>query len=256
MARISDKAVVERGARLADDVVVGAFAYVGADVRVDRGCVIDSNATVLGRTTVGARTHIFPLAVVGAAPPGADDEGECTLGEANAIRELVTVYAGTDAPTRLGIDNLMMIGSTVGAGATLGDHGIFANCTQIREGAVIEDYVRSSAFPVVAPHVRVGAYTFINGYARVDRDVPPFAIVEGVPVRVRGVNAENLRRCGFDDRDVRALKNAFRELYGGAASDPERRVVDRLQEQRDLNPHVRRLLDALAAGRSSGDAHV
>ena len=54
MPGISPLAVVERGARIADDVTVGAFAYVGGQVRIEAGCVIDASATVIGETVIGA----------------------------------------------------------------------------------------------------------------------------------------------------------------------------------------------------------
>ncbi|MFW6133889.1 MAG: hypothetical protein ACOC8F_08335, partial [Planctomycetota bacterium] len=169
-----------------------------------------------------------------------------------AIREHVTIYAGGENPTRIGSDNLIMIGSVIGCGATVGDHGIFANCTHVGRGATVEDYVRTSAFPVIGERVCVGAYTFVNGYASVLRTVPPFAIVEGDPVRVRGVNAENLRRCGFGDRDIRALKDAFREMYNGTSGQADPKAIARLLRREDLNPHVRRALEAVR-GDGEGD---
>ncbi|MHC4982912.1 MAG: acyl-ACP--UDP-N-acetylglucosamine O-acyltransferase [Planctomycetota bacterium] len=253
MPNISSKAIVEETAQIARDVRVGPFAYIGPEVRIGPGCVIENNVTITGRTTLGANGRVFPMAVIGIMPEGEDEPGECIIGEANAIREFVTIYAGRSRPTRLGVDNLIMISSVVEAGATIGDHGIFANCTHIREGAVVDDYVRASAFPVIEKGVRVGAYTFINGYAGVDRDVPPFATVEGCPVRVRGVNAENLRRCGFGDRDIRALKDAFRELYDGSSARPDAAAIARLESLPDLNPHVRRLIEAVRRDGGAND---
>ncbi len=254
MPDISKKAIVEKGARLADDVRIGPFTFIGPEVRIGAGCVVENNVTITGRTTLGAKSRVFPLAVIGVTPAGETASGECVIGEANAIRELVTIYASSGHPTRLGIDNLIMIGSTVGAGATIGDHGIFANCTHICEGAIIEDYVRTSAFPVIEQGVRVGAYTFINGYAAVDSDVPPFAIVEGSPIRVRGVNAENLRRCGFGDRDICVLKDAFRELYNGSGGRADPAAIARLLLEPDMNPHVRRLAETVRDAADGGAA--
>ena len=181
MADISPLAVVEPGAELAADVRVGAFSYVGAEVRIGPGGIIENNVTVTGRTTLGPRNHVFPMAVVGARPN--DEEapgqcpiaGECLLEQANTIRENVVIYGGHKQPTRIGSDNLIMIGCQIGPGATIGNHEIFANCTHVLAGATVEDYVRSSAFPVVAENVRVGAYSFIAGYAWIDQDAPPFA---------------------------------------------------------------------------------
>lgn len=258
MAEISPFAVVERGAELAEDVRIGPFSYVGPEVRIGPGCILENNATVTGKTTLGARNHIFPMAVVGARP---DDEGvpgrcplsgQCALDQANTVREHVVIYGGYEQATRIGSDNLIMIGCQIGPGATLGNHEILANCTHVLAGAVLEDYVRTSAFPVVDARVRVGAYSFIAGYARIDQDAPPFAMLQGKPFRVRGVNTHNLKRCGFGQDDIRALKHAFRELYNGVDGRANRAVLERMLADAGLPPPVRRLAEAIEHGLGGG----
>jgi UDP-N-acetylglucosamine acyltransferase len=254
MAEISPNAIVAKTAKLAKDVAVGPFAYIGAKAQIGPGCVIANNATIVGRTTLGARTRVFPMAVIGAAAPGEeDDAGECVLGEANAVREHVTIYAGAEAPTQIGNHNLIMIASQVGAGAAIGDHGIFDNCSQIGAGAVIEDYVRMSGFAAVADGVRVGAYSFVAGYAGVMRDAPPYAMLQGFPVRVRGVNSRNLKACGFGRSDIHALKGAFRELFNGRGTNVSARKLRRLADAAGDNSHVQKLIEAVRAGAGEGE---
>jgi len=247
MPNLSAHAIVEKGAKLADDVRVGPFSYIGPKVRIGAGCVIANNATVIGRTTLGEKNLVFPMAVVGAAPDASGKPGECIIGKANTIREHVTVYAGLKTPTRIGSDNLIMIACQLGAGSAISDHGIFANCTQIGPEAKVGDYVRTSGFTVIEAGATVGAYTFTAGYAGVDHDAPPFAIVQGFPFRVRGVNTENLRRCGFGEDDIHALKAAFHEMFDGSGSSADPAAVRRLLADRNLNRHVRRLVEAAKA---------
>jgi UDP-N-acetylglucosamine acyltransferase len=258
MPQISKHAIVEPTARLADDVRIGPFSYVGPDVRVGSGCVIDNNVTIVGRTVLGDRTRVFPLAVIGAPAPHENEPGECILGEANAVREHVTIYSGIDSPTRIGNHNLIMIASQIGSGAIIGDHGIFDNYVQIGPHSYVEDYVRMSGFAAVGPGVKVGAYCFIAGYTRVDDDTPPYAMIQGFPVRVRGVNTRNLQVCGFGQSDIHALKAAFRELFNGRGSDVNEQVLQRMEADVDLNQHVRRLTKAIrsaleTAGERSDD---
>jgi len=245
MPQISHLALVDPAARLADDVEIGPFCYVGPDVRIGAGCRVGPNATVTGRTEIGARTRISPLAVIG-LPPGDADDAACRIGEANLIREHVTICGGVDEPTRIGSANLIMIGCHVGAGARLGDHGIFDNFTQIGAGAVVEDYVRAGAFTAVADGRKIGAYSFTVGYVHVDRDAPPYARLQGSPWRVRGVNTVNLRRCGFGEDDIRALRTAFRELFNGVGPEVNADVLERLGKTPG-NPYVARLVEALVA---------
>ncbi|HUT59676.1 MAG TPA: hypothetical protein VNA25_17660 [Phycisphaerae bacterium] len=247
MADISPHAVVEQGAELADDVRVGAFTYVGPEVRVGGGCVIENNVTLAGRTVLGRNNHVFPMCVIGAADDG---PGAVIVGDANSIREHVTVCGGPAEPTRIGRDNLIMIDCHVGAGALVGDHCIFANCTHVGPGAAIEDYIRTSGFTRIEQGVTVGAYTFIAGFAGVDRDAPPYAIVQGFPYRVRGVNAQNLKRCGFGDEDIKALKQAFHAVFNGQDDQPSEKAIRKLSRARDINPRVAKLLEAIRGGKA------
>ena len=253
MPEVSRHAVVEPTAELAGDVRVGPFCYVGPEVVIGAGSILESHVTVVGRTTLGAGTRVFPLAVIGTEAPGGDGDPTCIIGEANTIREHVTICAGTAPPTRIGNHNLIMIASHIGAGTTIGDHGIFDNCSQIGARAVIEDYVRTSGFAAVRPGVRVGAYSFVLGYSVVQEDAPPYAMLQGFPVRVRGVNARNLEACGFGQSDIHALKAVFRELFDGGNSQANPKVLKRIGEE-DRNPCVRRLIEAVRDGAAHAEA--
>lgn len=254
MPQISPQAIVEQGASLAEDVRIGPFSYIGPNVRIEAGCVIENNVTVTGRTTLGEGNHVYPLAVIGESTDGDSDDGECVIGTANTLREHVTVYAGEDEPTRVGDDNLLMIDCQVGPGAAIGDHCIFANYTHIREQARVEDYVRTSGFCLVNPSVTVGSYTFSAGYVIVDQDAPPFAIIQGSPYRVRGVNTHNLRRCGFGEDDIRSLKDAFRDLYNGQTRRPNPQAISRLLSAKAPNAGVRRLIEFISEHSQTGES--
>lgn len=245
MADISPYSIVEKGAKLARDVVVGPFCYIGSGVKIGRGCVIENNVTIVGQTTLGDENHIYPMAVIGETLDGDEKKSKCIIGSANNFREHSTIYAGTGKePTRIGKNNLIMIACQVGPGTQMGDHGIFANCTHIAGQAVIEDYVRTSAFSYVARGIRVGAYTFTAGYVQVNCDAPPFAMIQGSPYRVRGVNTHNLKQCGFGEGDIRSLKRAFRDLYNGAG-DLKKDVLQDLSGDSKANQYVKTLVGYL-----------
>ena len=61
MAKIHAMAVVEAGAELADDVVVGPFAYVGPHVKLGKGCIVHHHAQLEGQRRWGSGTSFFPM---------------------------------------------------------------------------------------------------------------------------------------------------------------------------------------------------
>jgi UDP-N-acetylglucosamine acyltransferase len=68
MAQIHETAVVDPGARIAEDVVIGPYCVVGPNVELGHKTELLSHVVVAGRTTIGEGTRIFPFASIGHQP--------------------------------------------------------------------------------------------------------------------------------------------------------------------------------------------
>ena len=68
MSFVHPSAWVEPGATLGEDVEVGPFCRIGADVTLGDGVRLHSHVVVVGSTEVGARTRVFPFASIGHEP--------------------------------------------------------------------------------------------------------------------------------------------------------------------------------------------
>lgn len=248
MARtIHPTAWVDSSAELEDDVVVGAFAVIGARVVVGRGSVLGAHVVVEGPARIGDDTQIFPFATVGlpaqqrSATAGSEDS-LLVVGRHNVIREHVSIHRGTGGhETAIGDHNLFMAGCHVGHDATIGSYCTLANGVQIAGHAVVEDYVNFGGLSAVAQHVRVGESAFVAGGAMCERDVPPFVIVQGDRARVRALNRVGLERRGFTKAQIHTLKKAFRAIWVQRSLPPtvaaERLAID--------HPLVKRLVTAV-----------
>jgi UDP-N-acetylglucosamine acyltransferase len=241
MPNISSHAIVRNPANLADDVVVGAFAYIGSNVTIGPGTRVDNNAVLDGHVTIGDGNHVFPFAVIGQE----GSAGRIVIGDRNQIREHAVICPGADASspgTHIGSDSLIMIGCYVGADVLIRDHVVLGNYTQLADRTRVEQHVWASALTGTRTGTTIGAYTFTSGYAGIDRDAPPYAIVQGFPFKVRGVNTQNLKRCGFDEQTINDLKDAFRAVYGGSSDSPSAAALGQLAARDGLDQHVRRFV--------------
>lgn len=241
-------AVVDPRAELGAGVVVGPYAIVEAGVVLADGCVLHPHAVVRGPTVLGARCVVHPFAVVGGEPQakkhthGAPARLEAR--EENVFREHATVHGGTEGrTTRIGHGNLFMVGSHLAHDGTVGDGCVLSNGTQLAGHAVIEDGVTFGGLSGVAQFVRVGEGAFVAAMSAVERDVPPFVVVQGNRARVRGVNAVGLRRRGVPEASIRALGKAVHALWSSRATQAE--ALRALEGASD--PYVRRLVEALRA---------
>jgi UDP-N-acetylglucosamine acyltransferase len=248
MARVHETAVVDRRAELADDVVVGPYAIVDAGVILGQGCVLHTHAVVRGPATLGSRCVVHPFAVVGGEPQAkrhAEGPACIQVGVGNVFREHATAHGGTEGrATRIGDDNLFMVGSHVGHDVAIGSHCVFANAVQLAGHVVVEDWVTFGGLSGVAQYVRVGESAFVAAAAGCERDVPPFVVAQGDRARVRGLNVVGLRRRGVPEHHISALRRAVHALWLSPRAGMTHAEAARALEAQD-DPYVRRLLSSL-----------
>jgi UDP-N-acetylglucosamine acyltransferase len=67
--------------------------------------------------------------------------------------------------------------------------------------------------------------------SRIDRDCPPFMMIEGHPGRVRGLNRVGLRRSGLQELDGGAQLRQLQEIWQ-LVYRSDRVLADALQEAR------------------------
>jgi len=225
---IHPTAIVEPGARLGTGVTVGPFCIVGSDVSLGDEVELISHAVVTGRTSVGARTRIFPFASVGHRPQDLKYAGEpstLSIGSDCTIREHVTINPGTAGGgmrTVVGDHCLLMIGVHIGHDCILGNHIILSNNTGIAGHCVIDDYVIMSGHSGSAQFVHIGAHAFIGGMTKVEKDVIPYGTVLGNPAALSGINLVGLKRRGFDREAIHRLRTAYRMIFASEGTLRER----------------------------------
>ena len=219
MSRIHATALVALRAELADDVSVGPYAVIGADVRIGPGSSIGPHCVVEGHTTIGRDNRIFQFASIGAEPQDKKYAGEPTrleIGDRNTIREFVTINTGTVQDvglTALGDDNWIMAYVHIAHDCRIGNHTIIANATQLGGHVHLGDWVFLGGLSGVHQFVRVGAHAMTGFQTRLSQDLPPYVTAAGNPASATGINAEGLRRRDFSPERIAQVKQMHRLLY-------------------------------------------
>jgi UDP-N-acetylglucosamine acyltransferase len=219
VARIHPTALVDPSAELADDVEVGPYAVIGADVAIGAGTRILAHATLAGPSRLGAGNVVHPHASLGGPPQDKKYRGEPTMleiGDGNTFRECVTVNRGTvqdRGVTRIGDDNWVMAYVHVAHDCAIGSHTILANTTNLGGHVELGDWVILGGCTQVHQFCKVGAHAMTATGTILLHDVPPYVMVSGNPSAPHGLNTEGLRRRGFDATTIARLKRAYRALY-------------------------------------------
>lgn len=243
---IDPRAVVSPRAEVAAGVEIGPYAVIGPDVTIGAGCWIGPHAVVNGPAVIGEGNRIYQFTSIGEAPQDMKYAGEPTrlvIGARNTFREYVSVHRGTVTgigETRIGNDNLLLAYSHVAHDCVLGDHIIFSNAVNIAGHVQIGDWAIFSGYAGAHQFCRIGAHAFIGNNTSVLQDVPPYVLATGHPAKPRSVNVEGLKRRGFTDEQMRAIRNAYRVLYRSELKLDEaiRQIEEMVPEQPALAPFV------------------
>lgn len=216
---IHKTAIIDPGAELAGDVQVGPYSVIGPDVKIASGTVIGPHVVIQGPTTIGRDNRIFQFASIGEACQDKKYNGEPTaleIGDNNVIREHVTIHRGTiqdNGLTRIGDNNLLMVGVHVAHDCMIGNNNIFANTTGIAGHVHIGDGVILGGMTGVHQFCRIGSYAMTAGCSLVLKDVPAYVMVGGNPAAARSMNFEGMRRRGWGPEVVSLLRKAYKIVY-------------------------------------------
>jgi len=218
MAIIDSRAVVSPKAEIAEDVEIGPFSIIEADVIIESGTRISSCSLIASGSRIGKNCSISHGAVIGTLPQDLKFGGEYTtvqIGENTVIREFCTINRGTKAThiTFVGSHCLLMIYSHIAHDCHIGNNVILANSVNMGGHVVIEDYVIVGGVVPIHQFVRIGKHSFIGGGFRVDRDVPPYILAAGYPLKYMGLNIVGLKRRNFSKESLAAIKSAYRLIY-------------------------------------------
>ena len=216
---IHKTAIIDSKAKISTNVEIGPYATIGPNVEIGENTLIQSHVNITGNTTIGKGNKLYSFASIGSDPQDLKYKGEETtllIGDNNTIREHVTINTGTvqgGGVTKIGNNNLIMIGAHIAHDCIIGNNIVMANNTAIAGHAEIEDFVILGAKCGVQQFTRIGKRAMIGGMTGVLRDVIPYGLSTGNRNYLNGINVVGLRRDKVSNKDILGLTEAYKEIF-------------------------------------------
>lgn len=227
MPNIHPTAIVSSNAEIDTDVKIGPYSVIEDNVIISSGTEIGPHCVVHSYVRLGKNNQLHAQVVLGGVPQDISFNGEETwveMGDENIIRENCTVHRSTnpEVPTTLGSKCYLMTYSHVAHDCQLGDEVILtayvglSGHIEIGDKAILGGHVGTHQF------IRVGKYSMIAGFTPVRKDVLPFCLLGGDPVKHYRLNSIGLRRAGIKGERYKKLEKVYRHLRdGGSIEDQE-----------------------------------
>ena len=212
-------AIIDRKAKLDDDVTIGPYCVIGSEVKIGSGTILESHVILKGNTKLGKKNHLYQFSTVGDDSPDKKYKGEATklvIGDENQIREGVTIHRGTvqeKGVTKIGNRNLLLAYSHVAHDCEIGDDVVLTNQAALAGAVKVGNGAILAGYAIVHQFCTVGAYSFCAMGSAVNKDVPAFVRVRGNPAKPYGINTVGMKRLGYSIRTIEALRSAYRSIY-------------------------------------------
>jgi len=244
---IHQTAIIDATANIADDVSIGPYSIIGANVEIDSGSWIGPHVVISGPTKIGKENKIFQFASIGEDPQDLKFSGETSyleIGDKNTIRENVTISRGTEDGgnvTRIGSHNLLMAYVHIAHDCQIGNHIIFANSASCAGHVEVGDKAILGGFTLVHQFTKIGAHCFTSMGAIINQDVPPYVIVASSYGKASGINKVGLKRSGYSDEVIRAIVNAYKLMV--RSRKPREQVMEEAADLIKAFPEVKLMAD-------------
>ena len=216
---IHPTAIVDPKAEIDSDVEIGPYSIVGENVQIGRGTVIGPHVTIDPYVRIEQDCKIFQFASIGAVPQDMKYRGEKSylkIGRGTTIREFVTLNRGTEGGggiTEVGEENLLMAYVHIAHDCRTGHKVILANNATLAGHIRIGDYSFIGGLVAIHQFVNIGDHAYVGGKAAVVKDIPPFVRAAGDRARLYGINTVGLKRYGFSNQTLSALKKTYRIFF-------------------------------------------
>lgn len=236
MSSIHKTAIIEDGAIIGDDVTIGAYTIIGANVKIGNGNIIGAHTVIEGKTTIGDFNKIYSHAALGTDPQDLKFDGEeveLIIGNGNKIREFTLFNPGTKGGgsiTKIGDNNLFMGYTHVAHDVIIGNNCIFANVATLAGHVEIDDNVVVGGLTPIHQFCKLGSHAMIGGGSVVTQDIPPFCLAEGNRANLRGLNLNGLRRR-LEREDINAIKRAYKDIF--ESGQPIQEIANELIKTED-----------------------
>ena len=253
--QIHATALVAPGAEIAADVRIGPYCVVDGRVRIGKGSVLHAFVRLCDFVEVGEGCELCEHVTLGREPQDfgfRHEESWVRIGSGVVLRENVTVHRATGEgnATRVGDGAYLMEGVHVGHNVQVGPGVVMASKAGIAGYVEIGEKTVVGGMVGIHQFVKVGRYCMLGGASKIVRDVPPFALVDGRPARMFGINKVGLRRHGFGGEARRHVLSLYQSLYQSGL--PLRQALEKIKASLTPEDALGREIVAFAEGARRG----
>jgi len=217
--KIHKTAIVHDTVFMGKNNVIGPFCVIKGDVEIGDNNVFETGIVTDHKVTIGSDCKFYPYVSLGfAGEMGAKGdklpEGKgVVIGNKVTIREFVNVHAPYWwENTQIGDESYIMNKSYIAHDCQIGKKVMVNAGVKLGGRAILQDFANVGMGATVHQRSIVGENAMVGMNAVVKKNIPPFAVVAGVPSRVLKFNIIGAKRRGIDEDYLKKVDENFMNL--------------------------------------------
>lgn len=237
---------ISKKAKIGKNCIIKSFSVIEDDVEIGDNVEIASNVLIANGARISDNVKIHHGAVVSTVPQDLKFGGEVTtleIGEGTVVREYATLNRGTNhsKKTVIGQNCFIMAYAHVAHDCRLGNNVILANSIQMGGHVSIGDHTIIGGIVAIHQFTKIGERVMVGGGFRVVKDLPPYILAGGYPLKYEGINVIGLRRKGFTNEQIGIIKKAYDEIYNSELNFGD--AVKRIRETFEMTPEIKNIVE-------------
>ena len=238
--QIHPTAIVEKGAQIGNNVIIGPYCIIGKNVSIGDNTTIKTHVVIEGITKIGQNNTIFQFTSIGSIPQDLkfnNEPSQTIIGNNNKIREFVTIHAGTkdgNMETKVGNNCLVMAYCHIAHDCKIGNNVILANNATLAGHVIVEDNVVIGGLSAIHQFVTIGKGAMIGGMSGVESNVIPYGVVVGERAKLAGLNLIGLKRQNIKKEEINALRDFYKKLFNKSEQNIEDKINNLIPQYPDM----------------------
>ncbi len=243
---IHKTAIVDKKAKISDDVQIGPYCIIGPEVEIGSNSVLHSHVNIVGNTKIGVNNQIYPFSSIGTPPQDLKYNGEknsLIIGNNNKFREYVNINPGTEQGggiTKIGDNNLFMVYCHVAHDCLISNNIVLANNVQVGGHVAIQNNAIVGGSCAIHQFSRIGESSMIGGMTGVLSDIIPFGLSMGNRNNLMGLNLIGLRRSKVSNENIKKIQLAYEIIF---KTPSFRENINQLNNDLKNNEFVKKILN-------------
>lgn len=245
---IHPTAIVDPDANISREAEIGPYCIIGSGVTIGPRTRLIAHVYLEGKLTIGKDNLFYPYCSCGVTPQDKKYKGEPSetrIGDANSIREFVTINRGTEGGgmiTAIGDGNLIMAYVHVAHDVIIHNRTIIGNGVTFAGHIVVEDYANISGLTAVHHFVRIGRHAMVGSRSVIKQDVLPYSTTATThEIEVYGANRVGLERAGYSAEAIESVQAALRLITRSGLNTTQ--ALARISEEVPQTEEVASLLN-------------